>query len=40
LTIQELQTIFGLYADGIAGNDTIYLLSQLEKDHSLQARRI
>jgi len=31
LTVKELQSIFGLYADGIAGNDTIYLLTQLDK---------
>jgi len=31
LTVSELQTIFGLDVDGIAGNDTIYLLAQLEK---------
>ena len=31
LTVKELQSIFGLYADGIGGNDTIYLLAQLNK---------
>ena len=31
LTVKKLQSIFGLVADGIVGNDTIYLLSQLDK---------
>jgi len=31
LTVKELQTIFGLVSDGIVGNDTIYLLTQLDK---------